>query len=383
MKPGKILLFANTDWYLYNFRRSLAEKLRETGWEVVLVTPPGDYGHRLQELGFRWIPFDFSTSSTNPVAELDVLRRLSTLYRRERPDIAHHFTIKCVLYGSIAARFAGIIRVVNAVTGLGHIFTDPGIKAALLRPFVKLMYRFVLGAGLTRVVFQNEADRDFFTASSLVAHDRTRLIRGSGVNCALFSPVPRRSAEGEGQVRVLFASRLLREKGVMELLAAARAIRSCGMNAEFLFAGDIYPGNPSSLTEREVALITAEGVVTFLGHADDMQALLGQADIVVLPSYREGTPRILIEAAAMAIPIVASDIAGCRGLVQDGVNGLLVPVKDAAALETALKRLIADRGLRQAMGNAGREIVLKEFDERFVLEKTLAVYRELQAANGC
>lgn len=373
----KILLFANTDWYLYNFRHSLAARLRAEGWQVVLISPPGEYGPKLEALGFRWIPFDFATGGTNPFVELGVLRRLIALYRTERPDLVHHFTIKCVLYGSLAARLAGGIPVVNAVTGLGHIFTDSGRKATLLRPLVKGLYRFVLGTARSRVIFQNDEDRNFFTAAGLVDAERTRLIRGSGVDCTRFSPLPHPVATVAAPVKILFASRLLREKGIDELLAAVRIVRQSGLEAEFLLAGDIYPGNPSSLTAKEIAAIKEEGIVTCLGHVDDMLPLLAQADIVVLPSYREGTPRILIEAAAMAIPIVATDIAGCRGLVQDGINGFLVPVKDATALAAALQRLITDRELRQVMGAAGREIVLAEFDEVIVLEKTLAIYREL------
>ena len=377
MKSGKILLFANTDWYLYNFRHSLAERLRAEGWQVVLISPPGEYGAKLEALGFRWIPFDFAPGGTNPLIELGVLRRLIALYRAERPDLVHHFTIKCVLYGSLAARLVGGIPIVNAVTGLGHIFIDPGLKARLLRPLVKGLYRFVLGAARSRVIFQNDEDRNFFTACGLVEPKRTRLIRGSGVDCSRFSPLPHPDDNPPAAVKILFASRLLREKGIAELLAAARILRRNNVDAEFLLAGDIYPGNPSSLTASELAAIKEEGIVTCLGHVDDMQPLLAQADIVVLPSYREGTPRILIEAAAMAIPIVATDIAGCRGLVQDGINGLLVPVKDAAALAAALQRLLADQKLRQAMGLAGRRIVTAEFDEKIVIEKTLAIYREI------
>ena len=373
----KILLFANTDWYLYNFRRSLAARLRTEGWEVVLISPPGEYGPKLTALGFRWIPCDFAPGGTNPLAEIGVLRRLIALYRTERPDLVHHFTIKCVLYGSLAARLAGGIPVVNAVTGLGHIFTDSGRKATLLRPLVKGLYRFVLGAARSRVIFQNDEDRNFFATTGLVDAERTRLIRGSGVDCALFSPTVHIAAPDSSPLKILFASRLLREKGIVELLAAARILRKNGVDAEFLLAGGLYPGNPSSLSENEMAAIQEEGIVSCLGHVDDMLPLLAAADIVVLPSYREGTPRILIEAAAMGIPIVATDIAGCRGLVQDGVNGFLVPVKDATALATALQRLTADQALRQVMGAAGRAIVLAEFDEEIVLEKTLAVYREL------
>jgi glycosyltransferase involved in cell wall biosynthesis len=371
----KILFFANTDWYLYNFRRSLALALRDAGHEVVLVSPPGPYGEKLQALGFRWIPFAFSTCSTNPFREVSVLTRLVALYRRERPSLVHHFTIKCVLYGSLAARFSGVKRVVSAVTGMGHIFIDQGLKARALRPLVRWFYRFSLGGANSRVIFQNQDDCDTFAAAGMVKHARMHVIRGSGVDCARFYPVDVRT--NNRVPKVLFASRLLREKGVFELLDAIRLLRTRGVNAEFLLAGNLYPENPSSLTGKELEEVRNEGLISYLGHIEDMPGLLSRCDIVVLPSYQEGTPRILIEAAAAEKPIVATDIAGCRGLVRHGINGLLVPVKDCARLSASLERLILDEQLRRDFGKAGRRIVLEQFDEKIVIAETLAVYDSL------
>jgi len=374
-QSSKILLFANTDWYLYNFRRSLAEKLRAEGWDVVLVSPPGEYGPKLTALGFRWVSFPFSTRSTNPLQELMVLLRLILLYRRERPDLCHHFTIKCVLYGSLAARFSGCRRIINAITGRGHIFSDSGLTARLLRPVVRVLYRLVHAGRNDRVIFQNSEDRDYFVDNGLVAAEATVLIRGSGVDCERFKSTIA-AADPEKKVQVLFASRMLREKGIYELIAAARQLQERQLPVDMLLAGDIYPGNPSSLTKSELEQVSAGGEVTYLGQVEDMPELLAQSDIVVLPSYSEGTPRILIEAAAMEKPIVATDIAGCRGLVENEVNGLLVSVKDSLSLANALERLISDRDLRLRFGRAGREIVLSEFDERIVLARTLAVYAD-------
>lgn len=389
MPKQKILLFANTDWYLYNFRRSLAERLRTDGHQVVLVSPPGAYGPRLIELGFRWIPVDFATGGTNPLAELAVLSRICRLYQTEKPDLCHHFTIKCVLYGSIAARFARVPGVVNAVTGMGHIFTDPGLKARLLRPLVRGLYRFALGRQGSRVIFQNDEDRSYFVANKLVRQESTALVRGSGVDCRTYRPSDRLPVtsdqspiSGQAPVTVLFASRLLREKGIFELLDAARVMKAAGEPVKFIFAGDIYPGNPSSLTADDLAAIRAEGMVDYRGHVDDMLPLLAESDIVVLPSYREGTPRILIEAAAMAKPIVATDIAGCRGLVVHEENGLLVPIKTVQPLVEALATLIHDPQLRQRMGEEGRRIVLEEFDEDIVISRTLAVYQSAAMGSG-
>ena len=375
----KILLFANTDWYLYNFRRSLAEQLRDLGREVVLVSPPGKYGEKLRALGFRWIPFPFSTKSLNPFSELAVLVNLIRLYRAERPDLAHHFTIKCVIYGSIAAYLAGKVPTVNAVTGLGHVFTDAGLKMRILQPVVKMLYRliFSLNSAHMRIIFQNTEDRDFFVQQGLAPGSLTHIIRGSGVDCLHFRPPQPVEVRGPGPVKILFASRMLKEKGLAELVAAVKMLRTRGVDIRVILAGDIYPENPSSLTKEDITEMCTDSVMIYAGHHDDIRQLIAECDIVVLPSYREGSPRILIEAAAMAKPIVATKIAGCMGIVEEGVNGLLVPVGDAAALAEALERLVRNRGLRETMGKAGRRIALAEFSDEIVLQKTFAVYHEL------
>ncbi len=287
----KIILFATTDWYLYNFRLALAERLRNEGWDVLLTSPPGEYGERLRELGFRWVPLPFSTRSANPLHEAKLLLTLLKFYRQERPQIVHHFTIKCVLYGSIAAKLTGGINIVNAVTGLGHIFTDPGLKAKLLRPLVKSLYRLALGGAKVRTVFQNSDDRHTFVTWGLVDKKHTFLIRGSGVDVGKFAGRGTRDAGCE-TIKILFASRLLREKGVFELVEAFKLLRAKGCDAELLIAGELYPENPSSLTDEDVKVLKTSDGVNYLGHVEDMAGLLANADIVVLPSYAEGTPRI-------------------------------------------------------------------------------------------
>jgi glycosyltransferase involved in cell wall biosynthesis len=374
----KIVLVANTDWYLYNFRLSLADRLNRDGWEVVMVSPPGPFGERLREAGYRWQPFDLSPGGLEPLQEARAVLRLRKLYRNEQPRLVHHFTIKCVLYGTLASRGLDGVGVVNAVTGLGHVFTDAGVRASLIRKVVSPLYRYCLGRSNVRTVFQNESDLGEFVVRGLLSSDRARVIRGSGVDCERFVPTEA-TGRGRAPVRVLYASRMLREKGVLELVEAAGLVKGRGVDAEFVFAGSCYPGNPSSLDERAIERWTSEGLIRYLGHVEDMPALLASSDLVVLPSYREGTPRILLEAAAMERPIVATDIPGCRGVAEHEVNGLLVPVRDASALADAIVTLARDKDLRSRFGRAGRRIVLREFDERIVLEKTMAVYRELLA----
>lgn len=374
---SKILFFANTDWYLYNFRLSLIAKMRDEGWDVALVSPSGKYGPKLQDMGFRWIPFDFSTGSKKPFGEISIIRRLVTLYRKEQPDLCHHFTVKCVLYGSIAARFCKAEGVVNSVTGMGHVFLDRGVMAKLVRSIVITLYRSVLSSPVVRVIFQNSQDMGYFVDNRIVDKNRVWLIRGAGVDTTHFLPVKREQGGRTAGISVVFASRLIREKGLYELVEAVSILNEKGLHVNLIIAGELYPGNPSSLTAEEIDVLAKVDWITYIGHVDDVRVLLARSDLVALPSYREGTPRILIEAAAMEIPIIATDIAGCRGLVVEGKNGSLVPVRDVSALARAIENLIENEALRFQMGREGRRIVLQEFDEKIVIDRTLACYCEL------
>jgi glycosyltransferase involved in cell wall biosynthesis len=356
----------------------LIKLLQARGHKVCVIAPRDDYTDALTQLAVKYYPIDFSQRRLNPFREIVTIFRLICLYRREKPSVVHHFTIKCVLYGTLATRILGKIKVVNTITGMGHVFTDSGVKALFLRKIVEKMYSFILSHPSNRVIFQNSEDLNTFVKKGLVDASRCYLIKGSGVNCERFKPPDEKTRHRDEVVRILFASRLLKEKGLEEYLEAARLLKNKRDNVEFLLAGDIYPANPSSLTPNDVKIIKKEeGVVTFLGHVDDIRSLLMDADIVVLPSYHEGCPRILIEAAAMEKPIVATNIPGCNGLVRNDVNGFLVPVKDAQSLADAIEVLVLDKEKREQFGKAGRKIVLDEFEEGIVLGKTLRVYHEL------
>lgn len=371
----KIVLFANTEWYLYNFRRSLALALRERGHEVLLVSPPGRYGAKLEELGFRWHPVPMRRRSLNLLRELALLWHLFRLFRRERPALVHAFTIKCAIYGSLAARLAGVPARVNAVAGMGYVFTSQDPLARGLRPFVRWLMKVALGGAGARLILQNPDDAAMFERAALVQPNQVRLIRGSGVDCTRFRPT---AACGDaGRFRVLLPARLLWDKGVAEFVAAARLLRAQGRQGEFLLAGTPDPGNPASVPQATVDAWAEEGIVRCLGHVDDMPGLFAGVDVVVLPSYREGLPKGLIEAAACGLPLVTCDVPGCREVVTDGVDGLLVPARDARALAFAIARLQEDPALRRALGKAARERALAAFDERIVIEQTLAVHREL------
>lgn len=375
----KVLLFANTEWYLYNFRRSLAQALCDQGHEVILVSPPGPYGERLRALGFRWEPAPMNRRSLNPLRELALIAWLRNLLVRERVDLVHGFTIKCAVYGSLAARLARVPGRVNAVAGMGYVFSSGDLKARLLRPAVKALMRIALDGQGARLILQNPDDVALFEQAGLVNPERVRLIPGSGVDCRRFTPPADAARDSRGRFRVVLPARLLWDKGVAEYVEAARQLRAQARDIEFLLAGTPDPGNPAAVPDDTIRGWVAEGLLTWLGHVDDMPALFRAVDVVALPSYREGLPKGLIEAGACGVALVTTDVPGCREVVTHGVDGLLVPVKDSRALAGAIASLQDDPALRRRLGEAAREKALAEFDETSVIARTLLVYGELTA----
>jgi glycosyltransferase involved in cell wall biosynthesis len=365
---SKILLFANTDWYLYNFRLSLAKNLRDQGHEVILVSPPGDFQELLQGDGFPWIPFELSRQSINPFGELVAIWRLILLYHRIRPDIVHHFTIKPVIYGSIAAHLTGITGIINSITGLGHLFINTDRATRLLRAIASRLYRMNLYD--TQVIFENPEDRDIFIQRHLIQAEQSHLILGTGVDVEKYRPTDK----SNDIPVVLFSSRMLVTKGLLEYIEAARTLRQKGLNARFALAGRTDPGNPASIPDGQIEMWKQSESLEWWGWQEDMPAALARADIFCLPSYREGVPNALLEAAACGLSIVTTDVPGCRDVVTNGVNGWLVPVRNVEALANALETLITNPELRRRMGKAGREIALNQFSMAKVNRETLAVY---------
>jgi glycosyltransferase involved in cell wall biosynthesis len=373
---SKIVLFANTDWYLYNFRRSLALAVQAAGHEVLLVSPPGEYGARFRELGLRWEPLPaMDRRSLNPLREMRALGELIALFRREQPALVHDFTIKCAVYGSLAAMLAGVPARINAVAGLGYVFASNDRRAHLLRPLVRTLMRFALRGRRSRLILQNHDDARMFLDHRLIEDARVRVIPGSGVDCNRFVP---RARPCNDPPRVLLAARLLWEKGVKEYVQASRTLRAQGRRVRFLLAGASDPGNPAAVPEATVRGWVDDGLVEWIGHVDDMPALFASTDIVVLPSYyREGLPKSLIEAAACATPLITTDMPGCRDVVTDGVDGLIVPPRDAEALCAAIVRLLDAPERARKLGLAARAKALAKFDERIVIRRTLEAYDEV------
>ena len=369
----KVILFANTDWYLYNFRRPLIKELIASGFDVVALVPKGAYFERLRREGIKCIEAPLNRRGYVGIADAISLIRLFLIYKRERPAAVHHFTMHAALFGMLCAKLARVPYRINAVTGLGYFFTGEDRQARLTSRLMRSLIRWLFSGNQTHVVLQNQVDYQFFEAHRIGFRSNLHLIRGSGIDANQYAPTER-SAEA-GPIRVLMASRLLVDKGVNEYIAATQSERFQGKPVEFLLAGDIDEGNPSSVKAAELEQWSQLPRLTCLGYIEDMPRLLLSVDIVVLPSYREGLPRSLLEAAASKIAIVTTDVPGCNEVVVHGFNGLLVPVQDSESLAAAIERLAEDPGLRKDMGERGRERVAELFGEQMVLEKTCAIYK--------
>ena len=369
----RLLLSSNTDWYLYNFRLALAEFMRKSGLEVVLVSPYGQFVPQLKQHGFRWIPWEVGRQSLAPWGEIDSLRQIFAIYRREKPDLVHHHTIKPVLYGSLAARLAGVPGIVNSITGRGYIFLGEDRKARLLKRLVLPLYRMALSSPRCAVTFENETDRDYFLANRLIPKERTWLIEGVGVDPQRFTPQP----EPAGTPVVMLAARMLWDKGVGVLVEAAHLLKA-ETAARVVLVGEPDPGNPGTVSSQTLEKWNMEGTVEWWGWRPNMPEVYNQSHIVTLPTmYGEGVPTTLLEAAACGRPLVASDIPGCRQVVLDGQNGFLVPPNDPVALAQALKRLIGDATLRGRMGAESRRLVMQKFTHAQVHAATLEVYKSV------
>lgn len=365
----RILLFTNTDWFLFNFKRSLARALRAAGHEVVLLSPPGEFAASLQAEGFDWRAFPLSRSGINPFSELASIWRLWRLYREIRPDVVHHFTIKCVIYGSFAARLARVARVVNSITGLGFAILAETPKARLIRPVVLALYRLALRG--SQVLFQNRDNLKTLEGFGVLKQAHASVVPGDGIDTDCFAPPV---AHEPGRI-VLMMGRLLASKGVAEYVAAARIVRRALPEARFLLAGAPDPGNPECIAETQLAQWQAEGAVEFLGQRNDVLALTQSADVVVLASTQgEGMPRALLEGAACGKPMVGTDVAGSRELVVDGENGFLVPPGDAAALATSIQRLLEEPHLARLFGRCAREYVVTRYSDACVAKQSFVAY---------
>ncbi len=372
----KIMYLVTEDWYFWSHRVPIARAARDAGFEVVVATRVQSHGERILHENFRLLPLRWRRRSLSPWHETRVLADLVRLYRRERADIVHHVALKPAVYGSVAARLTRSPAVVNTVAGLGYVFTSRQRKARLLNRPMRLALRCLFNRANVRLILQNPDDGTALREFCGVRPEQTVLIRGSGVDLVRFAAMP----EPAGAPNVTMVSRMLWDKGVGELVEAARRMRASGEPVRVTLVGLPDPENPGSIPESQLRSWQRDGLVNWLGYCEDVVDVWRDATIAALPTtYGEGVPKALIEAAACARPIIATDVPGCREIVRHGETGLLIPAGNTDALVDAIRRLARDPVLRRRMGEKGREHAAGGFSEETVVQQTMALYDSLLA----
>jgi glycosyltransferase involved in cell wall biosynthesis len=369
----KLLFVVTEDWYFVSHRLPLAVAAIAAGMEVSIATNVSSHAEVIRQAGIKLYPWKLNRGSTGLLAEFKALCGLLKIYWQVRPDIVHQVAIKPVLYGSLLAKLLRIPRVVNALGGMGAIFSDTSGKRGRLRAVVLAGFRSLLNRRGSLLILQNPDDCELMVNGAAIARENIRLIRGAGVDVRVFDVVP----EPEGTPLVVLPARMLTDKGIVEFVEAARLLKAQGVQARFALVGGTDECNPASVPPARLKDWVDSGTVEWHGRRDDMPAVYRSATLVCLPSYREGLPKALLEAAACGRAIVATDVPGCREIVRHGENGLLVEVRDVAALAKAMATLLSDTATRHAMGAAGRQMVLQEFSEEKVVADTLEIYQEL------
>jgi glycosyltransferase involved in cell wall biosynthesis len=371
--PPRLLFVVTEDWYFCSHRLDLARAAAAAGYEIHVATRVADHGERIRAEGIVVHPLQLGRRVGNPLAEIAALARL---IRRVRPAILHNVALKPAVFASLAARLAGRMAVINAVSGLGYVFINRSGVAGLLRPLMVTAMRFLFGGKRRHVIVQNRDDKAYF--DQLVDPARVHLIRGAGIDVTRFVPTP----ELPGIPVAAVVARLLWDKGIGELVEAARILKRQGVPLRVALVGKPDPANPRTVTEAQVTDWVAQGLVEWWGHREDIAEVWRQAQIAVLPSYREGLPKALLEAAAAGRPLLTTDVPGCNELVRDDDNGLLVPVRSAPALADALAKLAADPALRTRLGRRARQRAEEEFSSEQVIAQQLALYRLLAPVEG-
>ncbi len=375
----KLLFLVTEDWYFVSHRLDLAIAAREAGYDVVVVTRVDQHGGRITDAGLKLCPLPFNRGGLNPLEELWTLVRIARTYRREAPDIVHQVALKPVIYGSLVARMLGVRGIVNALGGLGSVFSSGRPREKFLRSIAMPLLRFALGGRNSRLIVQNRDDWSRIVDNGLADAASVCLIRGAGVDPAAY----RQASAASTTPLVILPARLLREKGVGEFVAAANMLRTRGVGARFALVGKPDPANPTSVSESEIAAWVAGGNIEYWGWHDDMPDVFAQAQVVCLPTYYgEGLPKSLLEAAASGCGIVASDIPACRAIVQQNVTGWLVPVRNAEALADALQQAIERPDLRRQYGIAARERIAADFSTDRVVAEVLAIYDDLMVTEA-
>ncbi len=369
----KIALIYNTARYLIKFRSELIKEFQALGYSIIAIVPNDGRMAQLEEMGVHYIELEMSAHGRNPLREMRTFLALFRVLRKERPDITINFTIKPVIYGSIAAALAGVRETYSIITGLGYVFVDGGLRRRLLRNLATPAYWLALRLN-RKVFFQNPDDQSLLVGRRLISPTRAVVTNGSGVNIDVFQPEPPTSQD----TIFLCVGRMLRDKGLVEFVRAAELTQHDWPEAKFWLLGAIEQG-PAAISMSQLQKLTKPGVIRYLDEVDDVRPILKQATVFVLPSYREGAPRSVLEAMAMGKPIITTDVPGCRETVVDGENGYLVPVHGVDALSVAMLRFRNAPDLIERMGKRSREIVVERYDVKKVNAQLI---RAMQITQG-
>jgi len=369
----RVLFVVSEDWAFISHRLHLADAAIKAGYEVGLLTRVTIYGDMLEARGIKLFHWDLNRGSLNPFVALGTVWQAAKLFRSWQPDLIHAVAQKPILYTGIAGKLAYHCPRVSAMGGIGFIFSSDSMKARLLRPLISRLLGWVINGYDTRFILQNDDDIASLTKLGVARSETVRRIKGSGVEIddLIPSPLPK------GTPIVILPARLLWDKGVAEFVRVAMRIKTKDIEARFVLVGDPDPQNPETISESQIQAWVKNGAVERWGRRDDMPVIYAQSSIVCLPSYREGLPKVLLEGASCARPVVAFDVPGCREIVHDGINGFLIPFGDETALELALIKLIQDSKLCAEMGNAGRKIVEAEFSQNIIAAETFSVWDEV------
>ena len=383
MNSKRVILVANWDWVLHNFRMHLARRLQEEGYSVSFVCPPGDYVNGFADEDIRWIPWKVSRRGLNPIDELQSIVSLAKIYMEEQPGIVHHSTIKPNLYGTLAvhlnrlcARFTSTPAVLNSFMGIGYVFSDHTLAQAL-RFIVVPLLRLALNRSGVFTTFSNKADRQAFVDHEIVRTSNSGIYISEFVDTNTFRPG---QSEDGRPIRVLMGARLLWDKGVKEFVDTASNVDSkSSTDVEFWLAGDPDQGAPNYVPRKDIEEWVENGTIRWLGHRSDMPELMRRVDIAFLPThYNEGTPRFLVEAASTGLPLVSTATEACERVVRDGINGHVAPAKDVKAFTKAILHLVENKDDRDAFGRHSRALALNMYDKESNLDKWIDLYHSIR-----
>lgn len=353
---------------------NLIKDLKRRGFCVKIVCPKDNFSKELHKSGLEIINWQLSRKSINPFLEFFSMINLIMIYSKERPYFVHHFTIKSCLYGTIAAKLTNISKIFNAITGLGHIFISTKKSTQLIRFLIKPLFKLVFLDKRSTQIFQNQDDQKEFLKLGFTNLRNSRIIKGSGVDTKFFKPAIDSSIDFHNPIKILFPSRIIKEKGLLESVLACKSLKEEGYEIELLIAGEIDYGNRSAFTKDELKILKKNKFIKFLGHIKNMYELYLNVDIVILPSWREGLSKTLIEASSMEKPIITSNVPGCRDVVENNVNGLLVPKKNFESIVIALKYLISNPKIAKEFGKKSRIKAIKEFEINKINKETINEY---------